>query len=147
MARPRDTSSRESAIGGLVTPRPGLAAARKRAGFNQQAFADTVGVTKHTVSQWETGATGVNPKRRPLLAYALRISLEELDRLLQGQRLDPPNLGSQDEPDKDEPPTIQVLGTGPVTIAGQVAYIKLVRLPGSKPAVYVPGFVVFSDDG
>lgn len=110
-------------------PRPGLAAARQRAGFNQEAFAKEVGVTKHTVSQWETGATGINAKRRPLIARALGISLEELDHLLQ-----------------PEHPTAQVLGLGRVTVAGRPAVLKLVQLPGSHPTVYVPGFVVSPED-
>jgi transcriptional regulator with XRE-family HTH domain len=70
------------------TPRPGLADARKRAGFNQQAFADEIGVTKHTVSQWETGTTGINARRRALIALLLNISLTELDRLIKGAPLD-----------------------------------------------------------
>lgn len=71
-----------------MTPRPGLADARKRAGFNQEAFAEEVGVTKHTISQWETGATGINSRRRPVIAAALGISLAELDRLIKGEPLD-----------------------------------------------------------
>jgi DNA-binding XRE family transcriptional regulator len=70
-----------------ITPRPGLAGARKRAGYNQQSLADLVGVTKHTVSQWETGNNNPNPNRRRLIAYHLGISLEDLDRLLRGEPL------------------------------------------------------------
>jgi transcriptional regulator with XRE-family HTH domain len=73
----------------MNTPRPGLADARRRAGFNQQTFADELGVTKHTVSQWETGATGINSRRRALIALLLEISLPELDRLIKGAALDP----------------------------------------------------------
>jgi transcriptional regulator with XRE-family HTH domain len=71
-------------------PRPGLANARKRAGFNQEAFAEEVGVTKHTISQWETGATGINARRRPIIAAVLGITLAELDRLVHGEPLNPP---------------------------------------------------------
>jgi transcriptional regulator with XRE-family HTH domain len=67
-----------------MTSRPGLADARRRAGFNQQTFADELGVTKHTVSQWETGATGINSRRRALIALLLGVSLTELDRLIKG---------------------------------------------------------------
>ena len=70
-----------------MTRRPGLAQARKLAGFNQEAFAEELGVTKHTVSQWETGATGINAKRRPAIAAVLGISLAELDRLIRGEPL------------------------------------------------------------
>jgi transcriptional regulator with XRE-family HTH domain len=121
-------------------PRTGLAAARKRAGYNQQALAEQVGVTKHTVSQWETGATGINAKRRPLLAHALGISLEELDRLLL------PHTPEDEYKQENEPPTVQVLGSGRITVAGQPVFLKLVRIPGSEPAVYVPGLVVASEN-
>jgi transcriptional regulator with XRE-family HTH domain len=70
-----------------ITPRPGLAEARRRAGYNQQSLADLVGVTKHTVSQWETGNNYPHSNRRRLIAYHLGISLEELDRLLRGEPL------------------------------------------------------------
>jgi transcriptional regulator with XRE-family HTH domain len=83
-----------------MTSRPGLADARKRAGFNQEAFAEEVGVTKHTISQWETGATGINSRRRPAIAAALGISLAELDGLVKGEPLDGESaLGPLDAPD------------------------------------------------
>jgi transcriptional regulator with XRE-family HTH domain len=72
-----------------MIPRPGLAEARKRAGYNQQALADEVGVTKHTVSQWETGVNAPSPLHRVAIALALDISLDELDRLLRGKPLVP----------------------------------------------------------
>jgi transcriptional regulator with XRE-family HTH domain len=72
-----------------MTPRPGLAEARKRAGYNQQALADEVGVTKHTVSQWETGVNEPSPLHRVALALSLNIPLDELHRLLQGEPLAP----------------------------------------------------------
>jgi transcriptional regulator with XRE-family HTH domain len=68
-----------------------LADARKRAGFNQEAFAAKLNVAKHTISQWETGATGINPRRRPVIAAALGISLVELDRLINGEPLRSPD--------------------------------------------------------
>lgn len=89
-----------------MRPRPGLADARKRAGFNQEAFAEKLKISKHTVSQWETGATGINPRRRPAIAAALGISLAELDRLVNGEPLyfsaapesrDPVALGAQSD--------------------------------------------------
>jgi transcriptional regulator with XRE-family HTH domain len=64
-----------------------LADARRRAGFDQQTFADELGVTKHTVSQWETGATGIRARRRAPMALLLDISLTELDRLISGASL------------------------------------------------------------
>jgi transcriptional regulator with XRE-family HTH domain len=70
-------------------PRPGLAEARKRAGYDQQGLADEVGVTKHTVSQWETGGESPHPRRRVRLALALGVSMDELHRLLNGEPLVP----------------------------------------------------------
>src|SRR4051794_3491599 len=88
-----------------MTLRPGLADARKRAGFNQEAFAEEVGVTKHTISQWETGATGINSRRRPVIAAALGISLAELDRLIKGEPLDRESaFGSRGPRDASHPP-------------------------------------------
>jgi DNA-binding XRE family transcriptional regulator len=72
-----------------MTPRPGLAAARKRAGYNQESLGESIGVTKHTVSQWETGTHAPSPRNRLKLARALAISLEELDRLIRGEPLIP----------------------------------------------------------
>lgn len=88
---------REVLCNGRVISRPGLADARRRAGFNQEAFAEEVGVTKHTVSQWETGATGINARRRPIIAAVLGISLGELDRLINGGPLNPPADSSAPE--------------------------------------------------
>jgi transcriptional regulator with XRE-family HTH domain len=69
-----------------MTARPGLAAARRKAGFTQQGLADVLGVRKGTVCGWETGATGINASRRPAIAAALDISLSELDRLIAGEQ-------------------------------------------------------------
>jgi hypothetical protein len=69
--------------------------------------------------------------------------LEELDRLLKGEPLKEPDDETRKE--NEEPPAVQVLGSGRVTVAGQNAFIKLVRLPGSGPTVYVPGLVVSMD--
>jgi transcriptional regulator with XRE-family HTH domain len=69
-----------------MTARPGLAAARRKAGFTQQGLADVLGVRKGTVCGWETGATGINASRRPAIAAALDISLAELDRLIAGEQ-------------------------------------------------------------
>jgi transcriptional regulator with XRE-family HTH domain len=68
-----------------ATPRPGLAEARKRAGHTQATLAERIGVSKHTVSQWETGNNAPGPRYRLRLAPALSISLDELDRLIKGE--------------------------------------------------------------
>ena len=71
-----------------MAPRPGLRQARRRRGFNQEQFAERVGVTAQTVGYWERGVTGVNAGRRPAMAAALEISLSELDRLIEGEPFD-----------------------------------------------------------
>jgi transcriptional regulator with XRE-family HTH domain len=70
-----------------ATPRPGLAEARKRAGHTQATLAERIGISKHTISQWETGNNTPSPRHRLKLAPALSVSLEELDRLIKGDRL------------------------------------------------------------
>jgi transcriptional regulator with XRE-family HTH domain len=74
-----------------VTLRRGLAEARKRAGHTQQSLREQIGVIKHTISQWETGHSAPSPRTRPRLARALAVSLEELDRLIRGEALAPPD--------------------------------------------------------
>jgi DNA-binding XRE family transcriptional regulator len=71
------------------TPRPGLADARKRAGLTQESLGDDIGVNKWTISQWETGGKAPALRNRFLLARALDISREELDRLIRGEPLFP----------------------------------------------------------
>jgi transcriptional regulator with XRE-family HTH domain len=87
----------------MPNPRPsarkGLADARKRVGHTQDSFSREIGVCKHTVSQWEIGNNAPSPRTRPKLARALSISLEELDRLIRGEPLippDPPDTGASD---------------------------------------------------
>jgi transcriptional regulator with XRE-family HTH domain len=77
-----------------LTPRQGLAEARRRAGFTQAACAVELGVTKHTVAQWERGATGIHASRRPAIAALYGISLAELDRLINGEPLNLPAAAS-----------------------------------------------------
>lgn len=67
------------------TPRPGLATAMRKAGYNGQAFADALGVRASTVSEWVTGTTGISTSRRPAMAHLLKISQEDLNRLIDGE--------------------------------------------------------------
>jgi DNA-binding XRE family transcriptional regulator len=69
--------------------RTGLAEARKRVGHTQATLAETVGVSKHTVSEWETGNNAPNPRVRLRLAPALSVSRDDLDRLIKGEPLVP----------------------------------------------------------
>lgn len=74
---------------GKRIPRPGLADARRRAGHTQRTLGAEVGVTGGTVSYWETGHKVPRARHRALLAHALDISREELDRLVRGEPLVP----------------------------------------------------------
>jgi DNA-binding XRE family transcriptional regulator len=69
--------------------RTGLAEARKRVGHTQATLAATVGVSKHTISEWETGNNTPNPRTRLRLAPALSLSRDDLDRLIKGEPLVP----------------------------------------------------------
>jgi len=129
-----------------MTTRPGLADARKLAGFSQEAFAEEIGVTKHTVSQWETGATGINARRRPAIAAALGISLAELDRLIKGEQLGSP---------ANFPPPDRVafeMSNGQDTPNGRETWwlIDAARLP-RRPYTAVPppatGLILSADHG
>lgn len=62
--------------------RHGLAARREALGYTQEMLAHKLGVELSTVGRWERGALTPQPWRRPDLAKALKLSLEELDELL-----------------------------------------------------------------
>ncbi|MGH3621976.1 MAG: helix-turn-helix domain-containing protein [Sciscionella sp.] len=51
-------------------------------GFTQEGLAAAVGVEFSTVGRWERGALTPQPWRRPRIATALDVSLDELDALL-----------------------------------------------------------------
>ncbi|WP_158851138.1 helix-turn-helix domain-containing protein [Saccharothrix deserti] len=65
--------------------REALAARREAMGFTQEKLATAVGVEFSTVGRWERGTLTPQPWRRPRIAKALDVSLDELDVLL-GQR-------------------------------------------------------------
>jgi DNA-binding XRE family transcriptional regulator len=66
-------------------PRRELAALRVQAGYSQAKFADVVGASLNTVRSWEQGWSAPMPRYRPSIARALRVSLIELDRLIEGR--------------------------------------------------------------
>lgn len=66
----------------MATRRDALAARREALGLTQEALAHELGVELSTVGRWERGALTPQPWRRPDLARALQISLDELDELL-----------------------------------------------------------------
>ncbi|MFJ8330724.1 helix-turn-helix transcriptional regulator [Streptomyces sp. NPDC094437] len=55
---------------------------RKERGFNQEEFAEAVGVDRSTVQRWENGKTGPQPWQRPKIAKALAVTANELDAIL-----------------------------------------------------------------
>lgn len=61
-----------------VAVRKNIAAMRKRAGLTQAAFAKKLGVTKVTVSRWETGARGLTADTLERIALALSCTPGEL---------------------------------------------------------------------
>ncbi|MCP2243504.1 helix-turn-helix domain-containing protein [Lentzea aerocolonigenes] len=76
--------------------REAFAARREAMGFTQEGLAAAVGVEFYTVGRWERGVLTPQPWRRPRIAKALDVSLEELNVLL-------------DSPDLPQPVTGQVL--------------------------------------
>ncbi|ANY09280.1 helix-turn-helix domain-containing protein [Pseudonocardia sp. HH130630-07] len=70
----------------MAEPTPGalspLAAHRLAAGFTQEGLAERLGVDRGTVGRWERGAQAPQPWQRPALATTLRVSLAELDDLV-----------------------------------------------------------------
>ncbi|MBZ4321605.1 helix-turn-helix transcriptional regulator [Streptomyces huiliensis] len=59
-----------------------LAERRKACGFNQEDFAEAVGVDRSTVQRWENGKTDPQPWHRPKIAKILEITASALDTLL-----------------------------------------------------------------
>ncbi|MGY5132882.1 helix-turn-helix domain-containing protein [Streptomyces nigrescens] len=85
--------------------RPRLAERRKACGFNQEEFAEAVGVDRSTVQRWENGKTGPQPWQRPKIAKALAVTANELDALLIPASFSPPQ----------QPPTGWLSLTPPAT--------------------------------
>jgi len=66
----------------MAIRRDALAAHREALGFTQETLAQQLGVEPSTAGRWERGTLTPQPWRRPDMAKALKLSLEELDRLL-----------------------------------------------------------------
>jgi transcriptional regulator with XRE-family HTH domain len=66
----------------MATRRDGLAGRREALGFTQETLAQELGVEFSTVGRWERGTLTPQPWRRPDLAKILKLSLEQLDGLL-----------------------------------------------------------------
>jgi len=65
-----------------VTARERLAARRKLVGLSQEDLGEALGVHPQTVAAWEQGRATPRPWYRALLAQALRVDMEEVERLL-----------------------------------------------------------------
>lgn len=82
--------------------RRGLAERREILGHSQEKLAEILGVELSTVGRWERGETSPQPWSRPKLADALKVSLEELNRLLaEGQPTEVHASDGADEPIDD----------------------------------------------
>lgn len=66
----------------MAIRRDALAPRREVLGFTQEALAHQLGVELSTIGRWERGTLTPQPWRRPDLAEALKLSLDDLDRLL-----------------------------------------------------------------
>jgi DNA-binding XRE family transcriptional regulator len=89
MSRRQQTTKTRDQAGGVTvgsapkpTRRAGLVAARKAAGFTQEALAARLGVERSTVYRWESGETIPLPMLRPGLAKLLRVADRRLSALL-----------------------------------------------------------------
>ena len=79
----------------MTIKRPRLVQRRQVAGLSQEALANALRVERSTIVRWESGGTRPQPWLRPALAQALRVSLDELDELLnqEGKAADPDPAG------------------------------------------------------
>ncbi|QIK09398.1 helix-turn-helix domain-containing protein [Streptomyces sp. ID38640] len=66
----------------MASRRRRFAEHRKACGYNQEDFAEAVGVDRSTVQRWESGKTGPQPWQRPSIARVLHITAKDLDELL-----------------------------------------------------------------
>lgn len=55
-----------------------LKAARVNAGLTQVQFSDALGVSKLTVSEWETGKRRIKPIYLPAISRVLNVSMNDL---------------------------------------------------------------------
>lgn len=55
-----------------------LKAARVNAGLTQVQFSDALGVSKLTVSEWETGKRRIKPIYLPAISRVLNVSMDDL---------------------------------------------------------------------
>lgn len=124
-------------------------------GHTQETLAEFMGVDSTTVARWERGQTWPHPWCRPKLAQALRVSLEDLDRMLvEGQLAEEPTAGlvaeghvceGVDEPVEDpqvEDPQRECVLSAPWNHRGTVE--AAVALKGGDRSVKRRRFVLLS---
>ncbi|MEU2607230.1 helix-turn-helix transcriptional regulator [Streptomyces albus] len=66
----------------MASKRQKLAERRKACGYNQEEFAEAIGVDRSTVQRWENGSNEPQPWLRPKIQKILGITSAELDSLL-----------------------------------------------------------------
>lgn len=103
--------------------REAFAARREAMGFTQESLAAAVGVEFSTVGRWERGALTPQPWRRPRIATALDVSLDELDALLGQVSDDAPTHPSQlstgqEVPGQSRGTSLALPGSAPTGVAG-----------------------------
>ncbi|MEV8306976.1 helix-turn-helix domain-containing protein [Streptomyces flavidovirens] len=74
----------------MISKRRRFAERRKACGFNQEEFAEAVGVDRSTVQRWENGKTDPQPWQRPKIAKDLELTANALDALLIPDAYAPP---------------------------------------------------------
>ncbi|MFE4368577.1 helix-turn-helix transcriptional regulator [Streptomyces sp. NPDC056835] len=69
----------------MAPKRRRFAELRKTRGYNQEGFAEAVGVDRSTVQRWESGKNDPHPWQRPKIAKILQLTAKELDALLSAE--------------------------------------------------------------
>lgn len=117
----------------MATRRGSLAARREALGLTQEALAHELGVELSTVGRWERGTLKPQPRRRPELARVLRVSLDELDELLNPAppRTDPATGAFQQLASRREVIVDTALFTG-AAVADHVANLRTPSTPSVR---------------
>ncbi|GAA3820436.1 helix-turn-helix transcriptional regulator [Amycolatopsis echigonensis] len=120
--------------------REAFAARREAMGFTQESLAAAVGVEFSTVGRWERGALTPQPWRRPRIATALDVSLDELDALLGPVSADAPTSPSQlstgqEVPGQSHGTSLALPGSASTGVAGYdpTAHVDV----GASPAEFL----------
>jgi transcriptional regulator with XRE-family HTH domain len=95
----------------MTEQRAELAQRRVLVGHSQESLAEAIKTTSRSIRAWENGSSSPSPRFRPELAAQLKVSLEELERLLCGSSLTATDLRPtpQIEVDPRETPEFEYL--------------------------------------